>query len=163
MKKVVVPSFIHNLENLETLPIDSYGLTTELHLKGINIRHLGIIYDRTRLPHVRDLCLVEMIARVVKQLFREELRSAMARLRVLGATHTDNELKSFTVQYFNQALGNSEQQQIYMKNVVKPLLLDKFMCDISIDSLYSINKMMLFQAMQYHVRNSVQDLLTLID
>jgi hypothetical protein len=42
LKQQVVPTFVRSLNMMEILPIDSRGLTAELHRHGINVCLLGI-------------------------------------------------------------------------------------------------------------------------
>jgi hypothetical protein len=45
-----------------------------MHAHGINIRHLGLLAQETKLPHVRHLMLCEMIARTAKDILNENQR-----------------------------------------------------------------------------------------
>lgn len=42
----IIPEFVFKLDTLTVLPIDSRGLTTEMHLHGINMRYLSIPWRR---------------------------------------------------------------------------------------------------------------------
>jgi hypothetical protein len=62
----VIPSFVAELDSMTRLPCDSHELSAEMHAAGINMRYLGRIASLTKLPHVRELAEIEMIARVAK-------------------------------------------------------------------------------------------------
>lgn len=42
LQTFVIPAFVAKLDGLDVLPIDSRGLTTEMHAHGINARYLGM-------------------------------------------------------------------------------------------------------------------------
>lgn len=48
-----------------------------LHLTGLNMRHLGVMYQRTRLTWFRRIIQAEIIARAVKNLFRRDIQSCV--------------------------------------------------------------------------------------
>lgn len=54
------------LDLSEEIPLNSHSLITALHLAGINVRHIGRVAALSRLPHVRDMAVAEMVARVGK-------------------------------------------------------------------------------------------------
>lgn len=60
--------FINCLDTMYFRPFDSYTLSEIFHSYGINMFYLGFISEQTSAPHVRELCLVEMIARVCKKI-----------------------------------------------------------------------------------------------
>lgn len=37
------------------------------------MRYLGLVWSETTLPHVKDVCQIEMIARSAKKIFRKQL------------------------------------------------------------------------------------------
>jgi hypothetical protein len=73
-----LPEFVQQLDSLETQLSDSFSFTTMLHEQGINVRHIGRIAERTRLPHVREVVVVEMVARVAKAALRDEIQRIMS-------------------------------------------------------------------------------------
>ena len=62
------------LDTLSLFPYESHTLTKAMHAHGINIRHLGVLAQETKLPHVRHLMLCEMIARTAKDILKENQR-----------------------------------------------------------------------------------------
>jgi protein TIF31 len=68
-----LPRLVEELDSLNRLPIDSQSLTICLHNEGINLRYLGKIAELTKLPHVKALCLQEMLARAAKKFIRQRL------------------------------------------------------------------------------------------
>ena len=56
------------LDSLYLIPYNSETLKICFHYYGINLHFLGKVAERTMVPHVRELCVIEMLARVCKKL-----------------------------------------------------------------------------------------------
>ena len=80
LRTQVIPKLVKKLDSLEIIPIDSVSLSQALHSHGINIRFLGTICQQTNLPHVREICIIEMIARAAKKIFRKQLNDLIFNL-----------------------------------------------------------------------------------
>ena len=65
------------LDSLAILPIDSKEMTQAMHANGINCRYLGLIACRTAMQHVRDICIVEILARTCKNFLLQQLAELM--------------------------------------------------------------------------------------
>ncbi|KAJ5074990.1 clustered mitochondria protein [Anaeramoeba ignava] len=85
-----LPKFISKMDNLEVIVVDSQKLKDQLHLHGINIRHLGVLANLTKIPHVRQLLVIEMIARVCKKSLYEQLRKTSKRIKNIESTEFAN-------------------------------------------------------------------------
>lgn len=64
-----------NLNNIDLLIVDSYSIKKIMEEKGINMRHLHLIYKHAKLPYIREHLLVEALARTIKKEFRVALQS----------------------------------------------------------------------------------------
>ncbi|KRX09278.1 hypothetical protein PPERSA_05947 [Pseudocohnilembus persalinus] len=73
LRKEVITKFVNELDRLEIVPIDSHSLSQAFHNAGINIRLLGQVCQNSEMPHVQEICKVEMIARSFKKIFRAQL------------------------------------------------------------------------------------------
>ena len=73
LKTEKINEIVELLDSLTIMPIDSKSMTQALHANGINCRYLGLIANRTALPHIKDLCMVEIIARTCKRLLFQHL------------------------------------------------------------------------------------------
>jgi hypothetical protein len=60
--------FINCLDSLYFKPYDSETLSEAFHSYGINIFFLGQVCEMTSVPHIRELCLIDMIARICKKI-----------------------------------------------------------------------------------------------
>jgi hypothetical protein len=77
-KKIVFDlkkKFNQNLENLlmafdslYLIPYNSETLKICFHYYGINLHYLGKVAERTTVPHIREICVIEMFARVCKKI-----------------------------------------------------------------------------------------------
>jgi len=68
--KVVVGKVIEQLDSLNVMPIDSTSLTRLFHTNGLNMRYLGLVAEHCTLSHVKDLCVIEMLARTIKNIIQ---------------------------------------------------------------------------------------------
>ena len=73
-----IPLFIKNFENLDNLPIDSWGFTKDLHAAGINVKYIGLIVENSKVPHLKNMCMIEMVARTCKVIYRHEMFSLIS-------------------------------------------------------------------------------------
>ncbi len=65
--------FTKTLDNLYHIPLDSEQLTDIFHRNGINMFCLGKVAEITSVPHIRELCIIEMIARICKRFIQQLL------------------------------------------------------------------------------------------
>ncbi len=164
--KVVIPNFAKDLDMLELMPVDSESLTKELHKRGINARYLGIIAELTKLPHVRDLMVVEMVARCCKKTLRRS-QSRLLKQHKNNPTDTmlkmerdamkefiDQEMNTLTITMFNIVLGSGRQSVQFWENVLIREVYEKFHYRVQHNTIHKPN---LFISMQYHVRHICSD------
>ncbi|CAG9321046.1 unnamed protein product [Blepharisma stoltei] len=71
-KKIL--KLINDFDKLRLMPIDSHSLENILHEKAIKLNCLGKIAIGTKMPHIRELCIIEILGRTIKNLFRKEIR-----------------------------------------------------------------------------------------
>ena len=48
-----------------------------LHLTGLNMRHLGVMYQRARLNWFKKIVQAEIIARALKNLYRRDIQNCI--------------------------------------------------------------------------------------
>ena len=61
-------SLLMALDSLYLTPYNSETLKMCFHYYGINLYFLGKIAERSTIPHIRDLCVIDMFARVSKKI-----------------------------------------------------------------------------------------------
>ena len=54
--------------SLYLIPYNSETLKICFHYYGINLHYLGKVAERTTVPHIREICVIEMFARVCKKI-----------------------------------------------------------------------------------------------
>ena len=69
----MLTNFVKSLENLDLLPIDSVSLRKMMKDHGLNMRYLGHICLLTSYKHIREICVTEMLARTIKNVFNTKL------------------------------------------------------------------------------------------
>ncbi|EGG24812.1 leucine-rich repeat-containing protein [Cavenderia fasciculata] len=75
-------------------------LNEEIHRLGINLRHMGRIRHFSLSLKVRDLLLLEMTARSIKTIIKDEMRSKMKEVQGLS----EEPFKQIVILIFNQVL-----------------------------------------------------------
>ena len=70
LQKEHVVQFLKSIEEKDYFPIESYSLRELFHSQGVNMRYLGKVAKYTVLPHIKQLCIADMIARKIKTIFR---------------------------------------------------------------------------------------------
>lgn len=146
-----IPAFVWSLDNMEVCFYDSASLTSAMHRKGINMRYLGLISQKSTIPFVRSMTLVEMVARVFKGVFRERLRGAILHFRSVGATSIDEQMSFYTTNLTSIALGHGDKTRNFFESKIKEEIKRKFDFDITYRQYYEIGRPALFLAIQYHV------------
>ena len=66
--KINFESLLMALDSLYLVPYNSETLKICFHYYGINLYYLGKIAERSTIPHIRELCLIDMFARVCKKI-----------------------------------------------------------------------------------------------
>eukprot|EP00602_Paraphysomonas_sp_CaronLab_P003718 CAMPEP_0185033556 /NCGR_PEP_ID=MMETSP1103-20130426/22598_1 /TAXON_ID=36769 /ORGANISM="Paraphysomonas bandaiensis, Strain Caron Lab Isolate" /LENGTH=1323 /DNA_ID=CAMNT_0027569865 /DNA_START=14 /DNA_END=3985 /DNA_ORIENTATION=- len=169
LREELIPDIVMKLDLISTLPTDSYGLTEFLHAHGVNMRYLGDIYTRSRMPHVKEIVLCEAISRSCKVVLNHALGRLARRGR--GQTlvaeqrkrsraenyieHQGTVLKNkidTVVDMFNVVFGYGEVTDDFWQNVLPAVVYDKFQLEMPKvdDRNVLVHMPQLFQAMQYH-------------
>ncbi|KNE63740.1 hypothetical protein AMAG_08823 [Allomyces macrogynus ATCC 38327] len=142
-----IPQFVKQLDALQLLPYDARGLAAAMHRAGINVRYLGLVTKYTKLPYVKELCLIEMVARAVKVVWGHVMRRATLDFRRIEATKVDHEHVRITIDLFNQVLGADEK---LWEEMLKPAIQRKFNFVMSLDVFRALQRPALFLSLQYH-------------
>ncbi|KAL5719875.1 hypothetical protein ACHQM5_012605 [Ranunculus cassubicifolius] len=96
LKDVVLPKFVQDLCTLEVSPMDGQTLTEALHAHGINVRYIGKVAEMTKhLPHIWDLCAIEIVVRSAKHILKDVLRDSQ-----------DHDLRSAISHFLNCFFGH---------------------------------------------------------
>lgn len=69
LRDVKIPQLVSLLDSLVIIPVDSATLEETFHIQGVNMRYLGDVAKLSKLKHVTDLCITEMLARTLKRFF----------------------------------------------------------------------------------------------
>ena len=78
-------NLITALDSLYLIPYNSETLKLCFHHYGINLHYLGKVAEKTTVPHIREICVIEMFARVCKKLIFD----------ILGQSTYDRAMKAF--------------------------------------------------------------------
>ncbi|CAK9304619.1 unnamed protein product [Gordionus sp. m RMFG-2023] len=74
-----IPDMLNDFKEHTAVPIDGFSLVEMLHLKGINVRYLGIIAKKlechSNLTYLKNIALHEMISRSAKHVFKNLIQN----------------------------------------------------------------------------------------
>lgn len=108
--------------------IQSFSLVQSLHSKGVSIRHLGVLLHHVEsLDHpFKDCCAdwlrVEMVSRVLKDMYRSLLRERMEQLQV----PLEHPYVRVVSEFLNRIFGNSVASDKEWDQRVNAALVEKF-------------------------------------
>jgi hypothetical protein len=77
----MIPMLVKLLDSLVVIPTDSASLEAIFHLQGVNMRYLGRVATETELLHIKEICMIEMIARTLKRMLQTQLAAKVIELR----------------------------------------------------------------------------------
>lgn len=120
---VVIPRFARWLEShWENLKLDKdlTNLTEIIHREGINVRYLGLLRSHVQNETLRNLILIEMIARVIKNRLRDKLRRTM---RNSVQTLIGDAFLEVVLTTFNRVLGWHDRSTQFWKIQLKKHLM----------------------------------------
>lgn len=139
------------LDELNVFVYDSISLTSAMHNFGLNMRHLGRLYEQCSVPHTRGLVLNECIARACKHLHRQLLRRVMFSGSKAGRASADNEATIASTDFLNTIVGQGVASDTFWQNVL-PLKVQEFYGAPIAKSLRRFQQHMpqLIEALQYH-------------
>jgi hypothetical protein len=69
----VIGKLLDDFNNIEIDPLNGEQLSRAMHSRGINLRYIGRICTQADLNHIRELCVIEVIARSAKLLIKDGL------------------------------------------------------------------------------------------
>jgi hypothetical protein len=73
----ILEKFLAKLHSLKVLPVDSRSLRRIFFSNGISLKYMGKIAASTKLPHIKEICEMEMIAISCSKILRCQIRQAM--------------------------------------------------------------------------------------
>jgi hypothetical protein len=77
MKAWYLNSLIQRLDKMDTMPLSSEAISEAFHENGVNIRYIGYVSEYTKLPHIQDMCLIEMISRSSRRILGKQIVDLM--------------------------------------------------------------------------------------
>ncbi|XP_065865568.1 protein REDUCED CHLOROPLAST COVERAGE 3 [Euphorbia lathyris] len=74
--EIALPKLVTDFGSLELSPVDGRTLTDFMHLRGLQMRSLGRVVELAdKLPHIRSLCIHEMVTRAFKHIVKAVIAS----------------------------------------------------------------------------------------
>ena len=123
--RVNFESLLMALDSLYLVPYNSETLKICFHYYGINLCYLGKIAERSTIPHIRELCLIDMFARVCKKIIFDLL----AQNTFEKATHAFySHIKNITGKNYLIPLAFKENYgSDYLTNITLPIEDTRFL------------------------------------
>lgn len=137
---------VNGLDSMEFLPMDSPGLARVFHQFGVNMRYLGVVTENTRLPHIREFLIAEIIARSTRKLLDKEIvymtykigernehasfkgvhQSEIEYKKIAYINDFNQDLKGMVLKILNLTLTKSDQSYKYWEFMVKPQVFSDY-------------------------------------
>lgn len=116
----VIPELVVDLteDNIKTF-------TTDMNIRGINLRHMGFIRSllvRSGKDSLADVVLLEIISRSMRSILTENWRDIVSTYKLINI----DMLKTTTVNMLNLLVENSEQADTFWKEDIKKMMLTKY-------------------------------------
>ncbi|GAV78233.1 LOW QUALITY PROTEIN: eIF3_p135 domain-containing protein/TPR_12 domain-containing protein, partial [Cephalotus follicularis] len=76
--EIALPKLVTDFGSLELSPVDGHTLTDFMHLRGLQMRSLGRVFELAvaeKLPHIQSLCIHEMVTRAFKHVLKTVIAS----------------------------------------------------------------------------------------
>ncbi|PJF16988.1 hypothetical protein PSACC_03222 [Paramicrosporidium saccamoebae] len=146
LKNSRLPAVIQELDSLNQMPMDSDEWRCLLHENGLNMALLGTIATGTKLPHIREACIIEMLARTTKMVLRSRVRNAILHFRDVQALRVDEELSEVVLEVVNSVLQADPQ---WMAELL-PTLEDRFGIKVECEEVKHLSRNALLMALQHH-------------
>ncbi|EGC35315.1 hypothetical protein DICPUDRAFT_152393 [Dictyostelium purpureum] len=117
------------------VPQQLLRIIEEMHRSGINIRHMGRVRFYTKSKNIRDLLLLEMTARSIKTIIRDEMRLKMKEEQGLS----EEPFKEIIIEIFNKILQKDQEIWSRVLNIIRSKYYMAFMKEDDEEINNSIN------------------------
>ena len=112
----VIPKAAQELD--QASPIKKGGeISPFLHEKGINVRHMGLVYHHCTKDEVRTALLAEMVARTIKNLMRHAARDSVQRWGRADIAGVRRVFKKLLNLAFSGDNKSSSQQRFWLNDI----------------------------------------------
>jgi hypothetical protein len=142
------------MESLDRPVANSEELSSLMHMSGLNIRYLGLLYDNAKEQWLKGLLLSEIVARAAKYFLRYDLQDSALNL---GATNSEAAREYQVGQvmgWLNRLFGIGPESDSLWRQIFRQAQTS-FKCTVNRESL---NVGFLMQALQYHGHFHLQGL-----
>ena len=122
LKNQTIPKFAAYLNSMEDREVDKLNLKEVLHESGINLRYLGNLRHEVKREDIKQMILVEMVARIIKHELRSKMRQQMRELK-LPLEHSCREM---VIDHLNLVFGKTPESEEHFNHSIKEHLLRNF-------------------------------------
>ena len=108
-----VLQLVEKLDKLDIQPWESSLLGEYIHVHGYCLSAvLGEMLAMAKMPHTKELLVIEILARTFKSFLRGQLREAIEKYHKIKAVHIEGALKSLVVDNYNQFFANFNTKSV---------------------------------------------------
>ena len=143
-------TILEKLESLDQIPIDSLEWTDWLHSHGINCVLMGKLASKTRLPHIREHLMIEMIARTAKRAIQSQLRGSILHFKEVQALKVEEELRAIVLHTLATIVGNTSNDMLGYVIELLEAVKYKFDFTVDLDIFRHLPRAAIFLAIQHH-------------
>ena len=147
-----VGTLVQEIEGLDRPITNSEELSELLHLAGLNIRYLGIVFDNAKETWLKGILLAEIVARSAKYFLRYDLQDSTINL---GASSLEDAFEYQVNQvlgWLNRIFGIGNESESLWRQIFRQAQT-YFKCSVSRDTL---NVGFLMQALEHHGKFRLQ-------
>ncbi|KEP61595.1 UNVERIFIED_CONTAM: hypothetical protein HHA_240380 [Hammondia hammondi] len=147
----VQDDLVPTIEALHVNFLDSSDVSHALHEQGVNMKSLGLMYNRFAGAVFRDAALREMLARAAKHLFLKQME-VLVRKKAYRKVLWVELLQTTIVALFNIVLGTTEETRSFWQEQLLPEVAEIFGVDlVGTVTPRSVCHPSLFKAMEFHL------------
>ena len=94
--------------------IDSHSVITAFHERGINLRFMGVVANKSQMVHVKTILKLEMVTKVLKNIFYTEVEAS------------NPNIKEILTDYLNLIFSPTEDSRVFFTSMVYPKINEYF-------------------------------------
>eukprot|EP01127_Copromyxa_protea_P011133 TRINITY_DN2779_c1_g2_i1.p1 TRINITY_DN2779_c1_g2~~TRINITY_DN2779_c1_g2_i1.p1 ORF type:complete len:1346 (-),score=201.42 TRINITY_DN2779_c1_g2_i1:119-3904(-) len=133
---ILIPKFAKELQRLmlearEQGRLNRFRLTEAAHSAGVNCRHFGIVRKLIPEPDFKEVLLLEITARCIKNSVRWKFREKMRQI----ALPMEEPYRRLVINHFNLIFGNSKMSDGYWDEILKQDCIINFSESLSEEEL----------------------------
>lgn len=148
-----ITELVKTFEDEDEYFANSKEFSDFIHSMGLNVRHLGLIYQRARVGWFRKILKAEIISRSLKSLFKFDIQNCMMTQVEMGSSREKiQEIeRKRVISFLNVIFGNTESTTGIWRRI-NAISQAKFGVVVAENGIGDTNLQYLLQAVQTHLK-----------